>query len=58
MPYGISDAVRTSPRPTSVRYMTSASAMPRTSSIATDTTVRNIVVPNAVHQYGLDSTAP
>ncbi len=50
MPYGMSATVRTSPRPTSVRCMISARPMPSTNSIATDTTVRNIVVPNAVHQ--------
>ena len=33
MPYGISDAVRTSPRPKIARCMTSASSMPSTSSM-------------------------
>ncbi len=57
MPYGISVTVRTRPRPTSVRCMISANAMPSTNSMATDTTVMSIVTPNAVHQYELVSTA-
>jgi hypothetical protein len=56
MPYGISAAVRTIPRPTSVRCMMIARPMPSTSSIATVTTVISAVTPNAVHQYWLDST--
>ena len=49
MPYGISDAVRTRPRPTSARCMTSASSMPSTSSMATDTTVMKTVRPRSDH---------
>ena len=56
MPYGISAAVRTSPRPTRVRCMISANPMPSTSSTATVTTVISMVTPNAVHQNSLVST--
>ena len=51
MPYGIRTAVRTTPLPTSVRCMTSASARPSTNSIDTETTVMPSVTASAVHQY-------
>ena len=51
MPYGIRTAVRTRPLPKIVRCITSASAMPSTNSIATETTVMASVTANAVHQY-------
>jgi hypothetical protein len=51
IPYGIRIAVRTKPFPKMVRCITSASAMPRTNSIATDTTVIPSVTAKAVHQY-------
>ncbi len=51
IPYGIRIAVRTTPRPKMVRCMTSASARPRTNSIATEMTVMARVTKNAVHQY-------
>ena len=57
IPYGIRTTVRAEPRPTIVRCMTRASAMPRTSSMATETTVMSRVMPNAVHQYADVSTA-
>ena len=50
--------MRTPPRPQIVRYISSASAMPSTNSMATDTTVMMIVTTSACHQYGELSTAP
>ena len=41
--------VRTRPLPTSVRCMISASTMPSTSSMITDTTVMPTVTPSACH---------
>jgi hypothetical protein len=49
MPYGMSDAVRTRPRPTSARCIVSASSIPRTSSIATEMTVMSTVRPRSDH---------
>ena len=49
MPYGISTAVRTSPRPKIARCMTSATTMPMTSSIATETTAMNVVLNTPCH---------
>jgi hypothetical protein len=43
IPYGTSTEVRTAPRPKMARCMTSASPMPSTSSIATETTAMNAV---------------
>ena len=51
MPYGIRIAVRTTPLPKMVRCITSASAMPSTNSMATETMVMASVTTNAVHQY-------
>ena len=50
MPYGIRTAVRTAPLPKIVRCITSASAIPSTNSMATETTVMASVTANAVHQ--------
>ena len=50
--------VRTVPRTKIVRYISSASSMPRTNSMATETTVMISVTMSACHQYGDDSTAP
>ena len=57
IPYGMRIVVRTRPRPKIVRCITTASAMPRTSSMVTETTVMMTVFQNAVHQYGDVSTA-
>src|SRR5690349_1530887 len=54
--YGTRAEVRTRPRPTIVRCMTIASAMPNASSTAALITVMNSVTPNEVHQVGLEST--
>ena len=45
------------PRPKIARCMTRASAMPRTSSTATETAVMNRVTQNASHQNSEESTA-
>ena len=58
IPYGMSIVVRTVPRPKIVRYMSSASSMPSTSSTATDAAVMTIVTVSACHQNGELSTAP
>ena len=50
IPYGIRIAARTGPRPKIARCITSAIAMPSTSSIATETTVMISVVKTSVHQ--------
>ena len=57
IPYGMRAAVRTVFRPKIVLCISSASSMPRTSSIATDTTVMISVTTSACHQYGELSTA-
>ena len=57
IPYGIRAAVRTVFRPKIVRCMSSASSMPRTSSMATEKTVMISVTISACHQYGEVSTA-
>ena len=49
--------MRTVPRPKIVRCITMASAMPSTSSMATETTVMITVFQKASHQYGEVSTA-
>ena len=49
IPYGTRIVVRTSPRPTSARCITRASAMPITNSIATEITVISTVVSRSVH---------
>ena len=54
MPYGTSTAVRMTPRPKMARCITIATAIPRTSSIATDTTVMSTVIPNACHHRSVD----
>ena len=56
IPYGISTAVRTMPRPKIVRCITIASAMPSTSSMATETTVMITVTPNACHQKSVEDS--
>ena len=48
IPYGIRTAVRTAPRPKIARCMTSAMAIPSTSSIATETTVMKSGVEDAL----------
>ncbi len=53
----MSAAVRTVPRPNSVRCMTMASSMPRTRVIATEKIVMTTVTFSACHQYGDVSTA-
>ena len=50
IPYGMRIAARTGPRPKIARCMTSAMAMPSTSSIDTETTVMKSVVATSVHQ--------
>ena len=57
IPYGISTAVRTSPRPNSARCMTSARTMPSTSSMATEMTVTSVVLKTSCHHSGEVSTA-
>ena len=54
----MSAAVRTVPRPNSVRCMIMASSMPSTSVMATEKTVMITVTFSACHQYGELSTAP
>ncbi|SIM05748.1 Uncharacterised protein [Mycobacteroides abscessus subsp. abscessus] len=51
MPYGISTAVRTTPRPKMVRCITNARANPSTSSMSTEITVITSVTTRALHQY-------
>ena len=50
MPYGIRIAARTAPRPKIARCMTSAMAIPSTSSIETEKTVITSVLKTSVHQ--------
>jgi hypothetical protein len=49
IPYGMRTEVRTAPRPKIARCITSAIAMPSTSSIATDTTVMKTVFHSDFH---------
>jgi hypothetical protein len=58
IPYGISTDARTAPRPKIARCITSAIAMPSTSSIDTDATVMISVVPTSLHQVLDVSTSP
>ena len=58
IPYGIRIDVRTAPRPKIARCMTSASSMPSTSSIATETTVMITVCSTSCHQTGEVRTVP
>ena len=51
-------AARTGPRPKIARCMTSAIAMPRTSSMLTETTVMSSVTPTSDHQVLDVSTSP
>ena len=57
IPYGIRTDVRTSPRPKIARCMTSAIAIPITSSIATETTVMKAVLKTPCHHRSEVSTA-
>jgi hypothetical protein len=50
IPYGIRTDVRTTPRPKIALCMTSAIAIPSTSSIETEITVMNRVLKTSVHQ--------
>ena len=56
IPYGTRIDARTIPRPKSARYMTTASSIPSTSSIATEITVKSTVVLKSSHQRLDDKT--
>ena len=56
IPYGISTAVRTTPRAKIARYITSAIAMPSASSIATEMTVTKSVLKRSCHHSSELST--
>ena len=56
IPYGMRIDARTIPRPKSARCMTTASAIPSTSSIATEITVKSTVVLKSSHHRLDDST--
>ena len=56
IPYGMRIDARTIPRPNSARCMTTASAIPSTSSIATEITVKSTVVLKSSHHRLDDST--
>src|SRR6185503_15480701 len=58
IPYGISTEVRTTPRPKIARFITSAIAIPSTSSIATETMTMNTVLKTSVHHSSELSTVP
>ena len=58
IPYGIRIAARTGPRPKIARCITSAIAMPSTSSIDTEMTVMISVVHTSDHQVVDESTSP